>query len=205
MTEAAKSPKTRRSSKGRRRRETVLDATLMVAAERGLDGTSIGTVAEASATPKSLVLYHFGSRDGLLEAAVQHAIGKVEAVRERGMTIAGGDPKEQLRAWIAALYAEPEVVQAWCLLSQVTARTSPAPGLPHIAAYEKHALAQMTDLLERGNDEFCWQAPSPKKTARTVLAMLDGLRMALLRAGFDADLQRAEAECRRAVLDHLVR
>ena len=204
MTTAAKAKGQRRSPKGERRRAALLDATLMVAAESGMDGATIGTVATAASTPKSLVLYHFESRDGLLTAAVAQAVDVLSRERHQHMAIAGGDPKEQLGAWIAALYSSPTVLQAWCVLTQVNGRTSPGPGLSAVAEHERLVLAEMEELIDRGNDEFCWQVPSSAAAARAVVAMLDGLRLSMLRQGFDADPVRAAAQSRRAVLDYLL-
>ncbi len=206
MSEATATPRRKRSSrKGERRRDDILDATLMVIAERGMDGATIGVVAAASAIPKSLVLYHFQSRDGLLHAAICRAVARLESSRESALDVAGSDPREQLRAWIGSIYAEPEILQAWCLLAQSAARTSPGVGLDAIAAFEATSSKAMAELLERGNDELCWQVPSAKNAAVTVLALLDGLRLSVLRASFDADLHKAASATRRAVMDHLVR
>lgn len=201
----AKTPKTRRSRKGRQRRDLLLDATILIAAERGLDHATIGAVASAAASPKSVVLYHFRTREGLLAGAVRHAIARLLAARQQHIAIVGEDPREQLRAWITSIFEQPEILQAWCLLAQTTARTSPGAGLDEIHQFEAENIAAMTALLQRGNDEFCWQIPSAKNAARSVLSMLDGMRLAVLRDGFSADLERAAADCRRAVLDHLVR
>lgn len=201
----ASTARRRRSTKGERRREAVLGATLMVAAERGLDGATIGNLAATSATPKSLILYHFGSRDGLLEAAVDHALTCIEGGRDQALTIAGGDPREQIRAWVSALYAQPDILHAWCFVTQVNARTGPGPGLEKIAQFEAKERAALAEMIRRGNEEYCWEAPNEKHAAATILALLDGLRLSMLRAGYSTDLERAAATARRAVLDLLVR
>ena len=96
VSEASAAPRRKRlSRKGERRRDDILDATLMVVAERGMDGATIGVVAAASGIPKSLVLYHFQSRDGLFLAAICRAVARIEASRERALVVAGGDPRER--------------------------------------------------------------------------------------------------------------
>ncbi len=52
-------------SKGQQTRQTILDAALALAGTVGLEGLSIGAVAERTAMSKSGVFAHFGSREEL--------------------------------------------------------------------------------------------------------------------------------------------
>jgi AcrR family transcriptional regulator len=64
------------STKGERTRAAILDAGMRVASRDGLDGLSIGALAEATGMSKSGLFAHFRSRDGLLLEVLTH-------VRER--------------------------------------------------------------------------------------------------------------------------
>lgn len=55
----------RAGTKGEATRMAILDSALSLAAAKGLDGLSIGAVAESSGMSKSGVFAHFGSRDEL--------------------------------------------------------------------------------------------------------------------------------------------
>lgn len=55
---------------GERSREEILDVAAQLMGERGYDGTSIATVAEAARVPKSLVFHHFRSKSALLSAVL---------------------------------------------------------------------------------------------------------------------------------------
>lgn len=55
----------RAGTKGETTRAAILDAALGLAAAKGLDGLSIGSVAESTGMSKSGVFAHFGSRDEL--------------------------------------------------------------------------------------------------------------------------------------------
>ena len=52
-------------SKGTQTRERILDAALDIASRDGLEGLTIGLLAEALAMSKSGVFAHFGSREEL--------------------------------------------------------------------------------------------------------------------------------------------
>ena len=59
-------------SKGERTRAAILDVALRLVSKDGLDGLTIGTLAEATGMSKSGLFAHFGSRDELLLAVLAH-------------------------------------------------------------------------------------------------------------------------------------
>jgi AcrR family transcriptional regulator len=60
------------STKGERTRATILDEALRLVSKAGLDGLTIGTLAEATGMSKSGLFAHFGSREELLLAVLAH-------------------------------------------------------------------------------------------------------------------------------------
>ncbi|HJY76932.1 MAG TPA: TetR/AcrR family transcriptional regulator [Burkholderiales bacterium] len=63
-------------TKGERTRAAILDEALRLVSKAGLDGLTIGTLADATGMSKSGLFAHFGSRDELLLAVLAH--GQVE-------------------------------------------------------------------------------------------------------------------------------
>ncbi|ADU49640.1 TetR/AcrR family transcriptional regulator [Intrasporangium calvum] len=63
----------RRHRQGDQSRLAILDATLAIAAERGYDGTTVALVQEATGLPASSIYWHFGSKDALLAATLEHS------------------------------------------------------------------------------------------------------------------------------------
>jgi AcrR family transcriptional regulator len=59
-------------TKGERTRATILDEALRIVSKSGLDGLTIGTLAEAMGMSKSGLFAHFGSREELLLAVLAH-------------------------------------------------------------------------------------------------------------------------------------
>jgi AcrR family transcriptional regulator len=63
----------RRHKQGDESRLAILDATLAIAAERGYDGTTVALVTEATGLPASSIYWHFGNKDKLLAATLEHS------------------------------------------------------------------------------------------------------------------------------------
>jgi AcrR family transcriptional regulator len=63
----------RRHKQGDESRLAILDATLAIAAERGYDGTTVALVTERTGLPASSIYWHFGSKDELLAATLEHS------------------------------------------------------------------------------------------------------------------------------------
>ena len=60
-------------TKGEQTRAAILDAALKVASKLGLEGLTIGTLADETGMSKSGLFAHFGSREGLQLAVLEHA------------------------------------------------------------------------------------------------------------------------------------
>ena len=73
-------------NKGRQTRAAILDAALGLASHMGLEGLSIGALADLMGMSKSGVFAHFGSREELHDDPV-HPTGEVP--RPRGAVRAG--------------------------------------------------------------------------------------------------------------------
>lgn len=70
---------TRALQKGQQTRAAILDAALALAAEVGLEGLSIGALAEVAGMSKSGVFAHFGSREELQISVVREYHQRFEA------------------------------------------------------------------------------------------------------------------------------
>ncbi len=84
--------KARAAHKGQQTRASILDAALALSSQKGLEGLSIGTLAEAMHMSKSGVFAHFGSREELQISVIREYHNRFEeeifhpAIREaRGL------------------------------------------------------------------------------------------------------------------------
>jgi AcrR family transcriptional regulator len=71
-------PTARPLQKGQQTRAAILDAALSLASQMGLEGLSIGVLAEVAGMSKSGVFAHFGSREELQIAVIREYHGRFE-------------------------------------------------------------------------------------------------------------------------------
>lgn len=190
--------------KGQQRREDILRAALSVFDTRGLDEVSLRDLADAAGVPKSVVLYYFQSRDGLIEALLDSVLTPLMAA-QRDAATGAGDPREQLSLWLAPCFNAMAGLAPIRLRVGVSASGSLPTARDKLAEHEDEAAQVLSALLERGHREFCWHAPDARRSTRSVMAVVDGLQVACLREGPEVDLDRARSVCRGALLDLLVR
>ncbi|WP_176611265.1 TetR/AcrR family transcriptional regulator [Actinomadura sp. WMMB 499] len=95
-------PKTdRRTQHSGETRRRILRAAADIAAERGYDGTSVALVTKRSGLPASSVYWHFGSKDELLAAVIEHSYDEWLPARPRwAPPEPGTDRIEYLRGWL---------------------------------------------------------------------------------------------------------
>jgi AcrR family transcriptional regulator len=85
---------TRWVGKGQLTRNTVLDQATRTASELGLRGVTIGALADSTNMSKSGLFAHFGSKESLQLATVQHARGKfVDLVIRPALAAPRGEPR----------------------------------------------------------------------------------------------------------------
>jgi len=70
----------RDTPKSRRTRARILDEAVRVIAEQGYAATTNAAVAEAAGITRGAMLYHFPTRETLLEAAIEHIQGQRAAL-----------------------------------------------------------------------------------------------------------------------------
>jgi AcrR family transcriptional regulator len=82
------------ATKGERTRAAILDAALRIVSKAGLDGLTIGTLADATEMSKSGLFAHFGSREELLLAVLAHGQAEfTEVVFQPAMAKPRGLPR----------------------------------------------------------------------------------------------------------------
>ena len=79
VTPASAETRSRTLPKGQQTKAAIVDAALRMAAQVGLEGLSIGSLAEAMGMSKSGVFAHFGSRDELQISVIREYYARFEA------------------------------------------------------------------------------------------------------------------------------
>ncbi|MFO1013178.1 MAG: helix-turn-helix domain-containing protein [Caulobacteraceae bacterium] len=139
--------------KSRRTRARILDAAMRLFAEVGYHAASNGVIAEASRLTRGAMLYHFPTREDLVEAAIAH----IQAAR---LALFDAAAKAQPPGADAADYA---IASYWRLLHEMpfvafaelesVARTDPevrARIAPAQAAFDKAQVGEFLALAHAG-------------------------------------------------------
>ena len=116
-------------TKGQRTRNSILEVAAALATEEGLDPLSIGRLAEAMGMSKSGLFAHFGSKEELQLATVEHAAALFVA---EVIDPARSAPRGLARIWALCDhmigYAERQVFPGGCFFAATSFEFNNRPG-----------------------------------------------------------------------------
>ncbi|MBB5939301.1 TetR/AcrR family transcriptional regulator [Streptomyces zagrosensis] len=147
-------------------RVALLDAAVRVVARSGLRKLTYRAVAEEAGVTHGLVVHHFGSRDALIEAAVNHAIHS--SLRVNALNTGTGTA-EDFAANLGGMVAAGPDVQAFQYELLLEARRRPEL-MPQLRGlYEEYFDAAQRELAR------VLARPIDRGLSRLVFAALEGL------------------------------
>lgn len=117
------------TTKGEQTRTAILDEALKVASRLGLEGLTIGTLADATGMSKSGLFAHFGSREGLQLAVLEHAAQRYgERVLMPALKIERGLPRlrAMFESWLD--WALSSGLPGGCIMIAAAAEYDDRPG-----------------------------------------------------------------------------
>jgi len=159
-----------RSAKWHHRRQSIIDLSAKIIAQRGYHATSTVELSEANRLGKGALYYYIGSKEKLLVAIHDRVMDEVLAGAERVMQ-AGGTPPEKLTMLGAELLdviaRYPDHV--WVFLHEFPAFTgeNAVQFRTRRREYERH----VEGVLEAGVASGEFRQVDPKLTARAWLGM----------------------------------
>ncbi|HEX5193767.1 MAG TPA: TetR family transcriptional regulator [Solirubrobacteraceae bacterium] len=146
-------------------RDALLMAAIEVVAARGLRGLTIRSVAEQAGVSHGLIRFHFGSRDGLVEATLIRSVElAIDTTSLEPGTGAIDDMAADLGDW-AESETELTAFQYECLLE--------ARRQPHLLPYAREMYDNFIEAAQRELDRA--GLGDDPDLARAVFAALDGL------------------------------
>jgi AcrR family transcriptional regulator len=146
-------------------RVALLEAAIRVGAHRGLRGLTIRSAAAEAGVSHGLVRHHFGSRQQLVDEALEYAARMSMSIGD--LEPGTGDPADFSRA-LEDIVAEDPDLQAFQYEMAMEARRRPELLATNQAVYEQYREATQRELVRMG------LADDPA-LAHAVFAMLDGL------------------------------
>ena len=184
-------------------------------ARHGLAGARVDTIAARTRTSKRMIYYHFGSKEGLYAAVLDHAYRSIRGPSDDA-PLAALPPLQALARFAGTAFDihvdHPEFVRLVMYENLLDARF--LKELPELAQLNRRGLANVSDILARGQADGSLRADL---TPMDVYAMLIGqcFHHVSNRASFqvlfgaggtgDADAPRARAHRRQMVVDSVLR
>ncbi|GAA4761139.1 TetR family transcriptional regulator [Streptomyces sanyensis] len=168
-------------------RGALLDAAVRVVARGGLRKLTYRAVAEEAGVTHGLVVHHFGSRDALIEEAVDHAVRSSLGVNALG---GGSGRAEDFASGLGAMVESGPELQAFQYELLLEARRMPELMPPLRALYAEYfdsARRELSRVLDR---------PVDRGLSRLVFAALEGLVLHQLVFGERDVTEEALAELR---------
>jgi AcrR family transcriptional regulator len=165
-------------TKGQRTRNSILEVAAALATEEGLEPLSIGRLADASGMSKSGLFAHFGSKEELQLATVDHAASLFVS---EVIDPARSAPKGLARVWALCDhmidYAERQVFPGGCFCAATSFEFNHRPGpvrdrieemIRSWLSYLQHAVEQAQEAGEL----------DPEASAREISFQLDAFAQA---------------------------
>jgi TetR/AcrR family transcriptional repressor of bet genes len=178
-------------SREERRLQLIL-ATMRVLARKGYAETVISDVAAEAGVSHGLVLFHFESKEKLLQATLLHMAEEYRRNWTTALEKAGPTPAEQLAAMFTADYepsiCTPEHLACWCAFwGEVQSR----PLYQQECAPNDRAYIRKLESICRALDAEGGYGHDPVRTARVIRLVGEGLWLDML--SMKAPYSKAEA------------
>ncbi|MFN2469192.1 MAG: TetR/AcrR family transcriptional regulator [Gaiellaceae bacterium] len=191
----------KKRSDGERSRATILDAAARLATVEGLEGLSIGRLADHIGMSKSGLYAHFGSKEELQLATVETA-GRIFVEEVVRPTRSATGPTARVHALTDSFlsYLERKVFPGGCFFASAVAELDTHPGLvkERLAEFQRAWLEKLEELLREGQEQGELDAAEdPAQLAFEVHALLGMANTAFQLHGDPGSMQRARVGIRR--------
>jgi len=153
-------------------RENLLPQMASYVLVHGLDGLSLRPLARAAGTSDRMLLYHFGSKEALVAALLDHLAGlfaaSLDAAFPAGRALSRRDCFERVMAATEQPAFAPFFRLWWDIVGGCARGEQ---------AYLASAGAMVDQLLHWIEDHLPSDDPDPGEAARIVLTMIEGAQM----------------------------
>ena len=171
-------------------------------ARKGSQRMSLQEVADEAGVSKALVLYHFGTKDALLLAAMKWAVERT-AERIRSGVESGGAPHRQISALIDAIFIEPEANRDFYLFYlDLVEHAGRIPSFGELSATLIEIINGLyREVIADGARAGVFDAPDVDVAARNMRALIEGTFLQWMQTDDWRENHGAwKDQCRQAVL-----
>ncbi|MEO6822582.1 MAG: TetR/AcrR family transcriptional regulator [Candidatus Nanopelagicales bacterium] len=161
------------------RREEILDAAVEEVQRLGFASTRVTDVAAALGVSSGLIFYHFGTKEKLFAAALEHAVERDLARLKRTISKAR-DPLDAVRR-VLALYSPQGNAPGWTIWVDAWAESLRSPDMRAASReldlrWKDVLAAQITEGVAEGQ----FTCADPDASAWRLSGLLDGLAVQVL-------------------------
>ena len=180
----------------RARRSQIIEGAAGCIAKHGFSASSLSTIAREAGVSKGVILYHFGSKDMLIEEVMKYVYTLADA--EIGTPVRSETtPKGLLDVYISASFAfisarRDYVIALLLILADGHAASRIADGA------HKSATQDIKGILEYGQREGVFRAFDAGEVAKMIRTLIDVASYAL-RDNPDGDLSEYAEEARQFI------
>lgn len=146
---------------GRRQRGTasaqrIIDATIRLIADEGIAGVTMQRIAESIGSSNSLVVFHFGSKENLLRAVIQHLSDQFDQMWQQMVNAPGLTAEQRVLGAIDCARhfsrQHPDWVAVWVMVGgdRQTMQIDKAISAPNDLAYNAQVRALLAEIAEGG-------------------------------------------------------
>lgn len=161
------------SPTSRKTQARIIDAVVDTVWQQGLSGTTLSNVALAAGVSQGSLVFHFGSKQGLLEATLRRLTTDYMDIWRPALTLA--DPKARIRALIGADF-HPEICSTKLLALWFSFWGEAAPHPVYVEICDRPD-AERRRAMEAAFGDYLTDSrhPDPQLLAQSVDAMTNGL------------------------------
>jgi len=181
---------------------TIIRSAYRTIARGGSQRMSLREIAEDAGVSKALLLYHFGSKDNLLLAAMKWAVERTEQrIRER-LEASSGAP-DQITALVEAIFVGPEANRDfYAFYLDLVEHVARVPGFGSLSQMLDEIINGLySEVAEAGIEEGVFEVSDLAGTARSMRAVIEGTFVQWIQTPDWRDNHAEWKEgCRRALL-----
>jgi AcrR family transcriptional regulator len=190
-------PGSRRTAHGLASRERILDTAVELFAERGYAATPVDLLCRRAGTTPTALYWHFGSKEGLLAAALDRVAGTwIESIQKSVYLV--GDPLERLDRAIAGLRAlveeHPHLLRLMLLVMLERGDSD-----PEARATLQRIFARARAALAAGVEDALGPVRDADMVAHVAISLLEGAALRRQIEPADTDLDRIFRFARRTL------
>ena len=189
-------PRPPKTAQGAASRERLLDAAIDLIAERGYSASSVEALCRRAGVAKTALYWHFGSKEGLLAAAMEKVANAWIEEIQKSVYLAR-DPAQRLERAFEGMRrmveARPQILRLLLAVANERAEVAPETRQRLRAVFQRAEAA----LVEGIEDAVGRTLPDLDLVAHTTIGLVQAASLRLLLDPEETDLDRLFADLQR--------